>query len=108
MPKIHRTEQLPGFILNELNSRLVESNFGKFVELSSWLKSNGFDISKSAIHRYAQRLKKAKEAQNEASSDAEAELRMRCAEASVFFHKDGDLIGHSADLFFWVTTGRRP
>lgn len=108
MTQIHRTEQLPGKVLNELNSRLAESGFGNFVELSAWLKSEGYNISKSSIHRYAQRLRKAKEAQTETAGDTEAGFRMRCAEVSGSFYKDGDLIGHSSDLFFWVTTGRRP
>lgn len=48
---------LPTEIINELHQRLRKSGYSGFVELEKWLKDLGFNISKSGIHRYAQKLK---------------------------------------------------
>lgn len=42
----------------ELNQKLINSNFRDYVELELWLKSLGYDIGKSSIHRYGQKKKK--------------------------------------------------
>ncbi|AAU36736.1 MULTISPECIES: phage protein Gp27 family protein [Pasteurellaceae] len=48
---------LPADVINELHKRLRESNYSGFIELENWLKNLGFNVSKSGIHRYAQKLK---------------------------------------------------
>ena len=42
----------------ELNQKLINSNFRDYVELELWLKSLGYDIGKSSIHRYGQKKEK--------------------------------------------------
>ena len=38
----------------ELNIKLASGNFASYQALSDWLKSQGFEISKSSVHRYGQ------------------------------------------------------
>lgn len=40
----------------ELDKRLVESGFANYTELTDWLRSNGYQISRSALHRYGSEL----------------------------------------------------
>lgn len=56
MPPRSATEQLPDAILDELNQRLVASGFAGYVALSDWLAEQGYQISKSAIHRHGSAL----------------------------------------------------
>jgi predicted DNA-binding transcriptional regulator len=44
--------QLPEQTRTELERRLVQSGFSGYLDLAEWLKGQGFEISKSAIHRY--------------------------------------------------------
>nr|WP_238717853.1 phage protein Gp27 family protein [Petrachloros mirabilis] len=44
---------------DELNQRLIVSGFTNYDELELWLRGLGHDISKSSIHRYAQRYEDA-------------------------------------------------
>lgn len=46
--------QLPEAVRLELDRRLVQSGFSGFRELSEWLAEQGFEVSKSAVHRYGQ------------------------------------------------------
>ncbi|HWO99176.1 MAG TPA: phage protein Gp27 family protein [Methylococcus sp.] len=54
MPPRSSVYQLPKEILEELNTKLVGSGFGGYRELAEWLKSQGYRISKSALHSYGQ------------------------------------------------------
>ncbi|MER2545905.1 MAG: phage protein Gp27 family protein [Candidatus Accumulibacter phosphatis] len=47
---------LPEDVRDELNRRLVESNFSGYEGLARWLREQGFEISKSAIHRHGSAL----------------------------------------------------
>lgn len=47
---------LPEEVRDELNRRLVESNFSGYEGLARWLREQGFEISKSAIHRHGSAL----------------------------------------------------
>lgn len=49
---------LPIDIKRKLNEKLYCNGFSEYQKLSDWLKSLDYDISKSAIHRYAQKLPK--------------------------------------------------
>jgi len=51
-----KIELLPDEVLNELNERLVKGRFAGYDELAKWLKANGFEISRSALHRYGQKF----------------------------------------------------
>ena len=44
--------RLPNSVREELNKRLADNAFSSYLELSEWLKSLGYLISKSSIHRY--------------------------------------------------------
>lgn len=46
--------KLPMAVKEWLDSTLVENGFGGYELLSAELKARGFDLSKSAIHRYGQ------------------------------------------------------
>jgi hypothetical protein len=51
-----RIELLPDEVLAELNERLVKGRFAGYVELAEWLTGKGFEISKTALHRYGQKF----------------------------------------------------
>ena len=50
--------QLPAEIREELESRLIGSGFGGYTSLSEWLAGQGYEISRSAVHRHGQRLER--------------------------------------------------
>ena len=56
MPPRHAIYTLPAELRDELNARLVQSGFGGYEALSAWLQQQGYEISKSAVHRYGQAL----------------------------------------------------
>lgn len=56
MPPRSPIESLPEPIRNELDRRLVTGGFAGYDELAEWLKAQGVEISKSAVHRYGQRF----------------------------------------------------
>lgn len=45
---------LPDDTLAELNKRLVAGKFSDYSALAQWLQEQGFDISRSSLHRYGQ------------------------------------------------------
>jgi hypothetical protein len=47
---------LPQAVRDELNARLVQRGFGGYSELRDWLTEQGFQISRSAVHRYGVEL----------------------------------------------------
>lgn len=52
MPKRTSIILLPEATKSELDRRLITSGFSGYEELASWLLEQGFEISKSAVHRY--------------------------------------------------------
>lgn len=56
MTQRSRIELLPDAVLNELNERLVKGRFSGYDELTQWLKDQGLEISRSALHRYGQKF----------------------------------------------------
>lgn len=50
--------QLPQEIREALERRLIQGAFSGYVALEEWLAEQGFEISKSAIHRFGQRLER--------------------------------------------------
>ena len=56
MPKRSSILQLPKDIQAELNKRLVKNGFADYQGLADWLAENGFQISKSSIHRHGQQF----------------------------------------------------
>lgn len=56
MPPRPAVAQLPQEVRDELNSRLLANGFGDYAALSSWLSEAGYEISKSALHRWGDKL----------------------------------------------------
>jgi cell fate (sporulation/competence/biofilm development) regulator YlbF (YheA/YmcA/DUF963 family) len=57
MPKPKKVDLLPQEIKRDLEAKLVEHGFADYVELSDWLAEQGYEISKSALHRYGTEFK---------------------------------------------------
>lgn len=64
MPRPSKCDLLPEEIKSQLNQKLVEQAFSHYEELSEWLETIGYEISKSAIHRYGKDFKSQLEAIN--------------------------------------------
>jgi hypothetical protein len=56
MPSPSKIDLLPEKIRTELNRQLVARAFGDYEALAAWLQEQGFQIGKSAVHRYGQKL----------------------------------------------------
>jgi len=54
MPPRSKIKQLPAAVKDWLDRSLIEGNFSGYEQLEAELKARGFDIGKSAIHRYGQ------------------------------------------------------
>ena len=49
---------LPEPVRKALNGELAARNFSGYEALEAWLRDQGFEISKSAIHRYGQKIER--------------------------------------------------
>lgn len=58
MPPPSKISLLPEAVRRELDSRLVRGAFSGYYALSDWLREQGFDIEKTAIHKHGQKLKR--------------------------------------------------
>jgi hypothetical protein len=69
-------ELLPEEIRQELEQKLIQGGFSGYVALAEWLRSLGYEISKSSVHRYGKnfedRLRALKVATDQAKAIAEA------------------------------------
>jgi hypothetical protein len=54
MPRRSKIEGLPKTVKEWLDGQLVEGNFAGYQTLAAELKTRGYDISKSGLHRYGQ------------------------------------------------------
>jgi ribosomal protein S9 len=54
MPARSKVTCLPEPIRAELDKRLITTGFSDYSSLEAWLQEQGFEISRSAIHRYGQ------------------------------------------------------
>lgn len=52
MPKRSKVISLPEKVRAELDKKLIKKGFGGYTELASWLAEQGFEISRSSLHRY--------------------------------------------------------
>jgi len=52
MPQRLKVLSLPENIKKELDKKLIDGGFSGYEALSSWLSEKGYEISKSALHRY--------------------------------------------------------
>lgn len=58
MPKRSTVKALPQAVKEWLDAALLENNFSGYSELEAELKARGYDISRSAVHRYGQALER--------------------------------------------------
>jgi len=72
MPVRSSIEKLPDEIRRELNEKLIGNSFSGYDDLSSWLQEKGFNISRSAIHRYGKDFEDRLEALRIATEQARA------------------------------------
>jgi len=56
MPARSSVRLLPPAVLEELNRRLVSNGFSDYRGLALWLADQGFEISKTALHRHGMAL----------------------------------------------------
>lgn len=56
MPPRSPLDTLPDAVKTELNERLIKNGFSGYVDLADWLTAQGFQIGKSAVHRYGKEL----------------------------------------------------
>lgn len=57
MPRRSAITELPNNIKDELDERLVSGGFARYQDLAEWLAGEGYEISRSAIHRYGHKFK---------------------------------------------------
>ncbi|MBI2313571.1 MAG: DUF3486 family protein [Betaproteobacteria bacterium] len=58
MPAPAKIELLPPPIREELHRRLVGGAFSDYEGLAAWLTEQGYEITRSSVHRYGQRLER--------------------------------------------------
>lgn len=63
-----KAEQLPAQVREDLDARLINGSFSGYKQLQDWLRTMGYDIGKSSLHRYGSRLEE-KVAKLKASAD---------------------------------------
>lgn len=68
MGKRSAIEMLPDDVRRQLEHEIRKSRFSRYKQHSNWLQQQGYEISRSAVHRYGQQLQKL------ASSPDEQEL----------------------------------
>ena len=56
MPPRSPLDTLPDDLKTELNQRLIANGFAGYVDLAAWLTDQGYQIGKSAVHRYGSEL----------------------------------------------------
>jgi phosphohistidine phosphatase SixA len=75
MPQRSKVLMLPETVKADLDRKLVTGGFADYVALSDWLKEQGFEVSKSSLHRYGtefeQRLSAIKIATDQAQAIAD-------------------------------------
>lgn len=49
---------LPREVQDELNRQLIDQNFTGYEDFETWLRNLGYEISKSSIHRYGQKIER--------------------------------------------------
>jgi hypothetical protein len=57
MAQISGVYSLPDETKQELDRKLIANHFSGYLDLEKWLREEGFEISKSAIHRYGRKFK---------------------------------------------------
>lgn len=58
MAKRSSVELLPQNIRHELERKLSENGFSNYTALAEWLSEQGYEISRSAVHRYGAKIQR--------------------------------------------------
>ncbi|MBF0802943.1 MULTISPECIES: DUF3486 family protein [unclassified Neisseria] len=58
MAKRSTVEQLPEAVRHAFERKLVENGFADYAALAEWLQEQGYEISRSAAHRYGQKVQR--------------------------------------------------
>lgn len=72
MPSRSKITKLPDGVKRELDKRLITGSFSDYRALSEWLREQGFEISRAAVHRYGQAFEERLAAIKIASEQARA------------------------------------
>lgn len=72
MPAPSKVAKLPEEIRAELDGRLIRGGFAGYEALAAWLTEQGFEISKSALHRYGSQFEERVSALKAATDQARA------------------------------------
>ena len=56
MPAPSKIDVLPADVRAQLQIKIKENGFGGYRDLSAWLKDQGYEISKSAVHNFGQKI----------------------------------------------------
>ena len=51
-------EKLPEAVRHEFERKLVENGFSDYQAIAEWLQDQGYEISRSAAHRYGQKVQR--------------------------------------------------
>lgn len=95
MARRSKVDSLPPAVLDDLNSQLISRGFNGYEELAAWLKSMGFDISKSALHRHGSAL----EAEfDDAMADARRTRALAKAARQSNDENDGSLLEAASEI----------
>lgn len=70
MPRRSKVKSLPKNVREALDEKLVEEGFQNYEDLADWLAEQGYDISKSSVHRYGQEFEDRLEALRIATAQA--------------------------------------
>lgn len=58
MAKRSNIDMLPENIRLAFERRLAENGFANYTELTEWLNGQGYEVSRSAVHRYGQKIER--------------------------------------------------
>ena len=72
MPQRSAVTQLPDEVREDLDRRLIKSGFANYQGLADWLTEQGYEISKSSIHRYGKQFEERLSAIKIATEQAKA------------------------------------
>lgn len=67
-----KVELLPEAVRTALEQRLIASSFSNYQALADWLKEQGFEIHKAAVHRFGQKFEERVRALKAATDQARA------------------------------------
>lgn len=90
MPKRSKLYELPPEVRDELNRQLVDTGFQGYDGLANWLAEQGYQVSRSAVHRYGKDLQ-------EEFEMAMGDVRKTTEMAKAFTESDDDTKGSLVD-----------